>query len=340
MNSLGYPKRKDAQKTGRTGEIYAECFVTKELGWIYRQVHRENDFGIDGYIDIVDKENVTGKSLAIQVKCGDSYINKTTPDGIKYEGSKQHLNLYLNLGVPVILVVVNGDGNEAYWVEFEIEKTSETPSGWWIEIPKTNVLDKTVAQKWKTIGGPTRDYSEEIQNFWATSEALKDSDLLAVAIPDDEVESLSMFTIVLALERLCKNKELLLSKRNKVEIFFPDYDNDERELHQIPEFRRWVAASITAGIPWFYFLNTREPCISLALLYACGCRSTVARKTEGSYYMETTSKDRDIWFRNNFQNLNEFTDSHSISLDINKEVSGNILDKYSKMMKQAKKKRG
>jgi hypothetical protein len=135
MSSFGFPKRTDAQKTGRVGETFVQYFVTAKLGWVFRPVHREDDFGIDGYVDVLESGNVTGKSLAIQVKCGQSYLNKTTPGGFKYSGSKSHLNLYLNLDLPVILVIVDDSLEEAYWVEFEIEKTSPAGDGWWIEIP-------------------------------------------------------------------------------------------------------------------------------------------------------------------------------------------------------------
>lgn len=53
MNDFGFPKQSKSQKSGRKGEVYFENFVTNRLGWIYRPVPQESDFGIDGYIDIV-----------------------------------------------------------------------------------------------------------------------------------------------------------------------------------------------------------------------------------------------------------------------------------------------
>jgi len=47
MDSFNFPKYGEQQMTGNRGEIFFENFVTKSLGFIYRKVHRENDFGID-----------------------------------------------------------------------------------------------------------------------------------------------------------------------------------------------------------------------------------------------------------------------------------------------------
>jgi hypothetical protein len=43
-------------------------FVNRELGWVFRPVHQENYFGIDGYIDVVESGEITGASLAVQIK--------------------------------------------------------------------------------------------------------------------------------------------------------------------------------------------------------------------------------------------------------------------------------
>ncbi len=65
---MEFPKRNLSAQTGRVGETYFQYFVAQELGWIFRPVHREDDFGIDGYIDIVEDETVTGRSLAVKIK--------------------------------------------------------------------------------------------------------------------------------------------------------------------------------------------------------------------------------------------------------------------------------
>jgi hypothetical protein len=50
MSKFGYPKYGKSQRLGRAGESFIDSFIHQKLGWIYRSVHQESDFGIDGYI--------------------------------------------------------------------------------------------------------------------------------------------------------------------------------------------------------------------------------------------------------------------------------------------------
>ncbi|MCB1099707.1 MAG: DUF4365 domain-containing protein [Verrucomicrobiae bacterium] len=76
---------------GRVGETFFQHFVAT-LGWTFRPVHQEDDFGIDGYIDVVTEGHVTGQCLAVQIKCGDSFLRGASEGGVKFLGSKRHLN--------------------------------------------------------------------------------------------------------------------------------------------------------------------------------------------------------------------------------------------------------
>lgn len=310
-------------------------FATSKLGWVFRPVHREDDFGIDGYADVVENDCVTGRSLAFQVKSGRSYFSEATPGGFKYRGSKAHLNLYLNLDLPVILLIVDEKNEDAYWVEFDIEKTSPSGDSWWIEIPKCNFLTPAVRTSWAAIAGATVDYSQEIQDFWALSEAIRNHDFLALAIPKGDVEDLSMHAVERFFAQLARNTELLVQKRNSVEIFFPDYDDEPRELLEVPEFRAWMRKSIEMGVPWFYFLNTRGMTPSLSLLYVCGCEVTLINKADGKCAIESAPHDRKWWIEANFANLNAFTETHRLAETINKQVTENVSAVYYSMFNRS-----
>lgn len=319
MSKFGFPKQKQSQQIGRSGEAYIEQFVTGVLGWIYRPVHRESDFGIDGFVEVVTDENVTGRGLAIQIKCGDSYISKRTDGGIRYEGKNAHLNYYLNHNFPIVLLVLSGNCSEGYWVEFNIDMTNRTASGWWIEIPRKNRLDRNVALHWAELSGPVEDYSEEIQRRWAMDEILASTDYRAVAIPIEEIYQCSMDYIIALMNRLSKTRELTLANRGKLEVFFPGYDSDPREIYEIPEVRQWFNASIDYGVPWFYFLDTHEHCNSIRLLLFCTCEVVVKEVRGNRRLLLTEPEERAQWLMRNFDNLNDFTKKHDIPLEINKE---------------------
>ena len=225
----------------------------------------------------------------------------------------------------MVLVLLSGDCREAYWVKFDLARTEETASGWWIEVPKENLLNSQIADTWASIAGPIQDYSEQIQSFWAFGKVVRSADFLLIAIPKSDVAEKSMYTINTVLERLQSNKELLLKKRGAVEIFFPDWDDDPREIYEIPEIRGWMSASFEAGIPWFYFLNSQFPFHSLKIILACGCSVSSLETAVGGYMLSTEAEDRSRWLEANFHNLNCFTESNSIDVLINKELCEGVM---------------
>lgn len=326
MSEFSFPKQTKAQQTGRVGETFFEQFVVKTLKWIFRPVHHESDFGLDGFIDIVTNEAVTGRGLAVQIKCGDSYIAKTSSGGIKYLGSIRHLNYYLNNSVPIVLIVLSSNCQEGYWVEFDILRTIRTGTEWWIEIPQNNHLDNTVLSKWAKIAGTVEDFSEEIQTLWAIDEIASQVSICSFVIPNEEVVQCSMCYLNEFLIRQSKTMELMIANRGKYEISFSGYDSDQRELYEIPEIRKWFDSSIAEGIPWFYFLNAHGRGDSLKLLLFCTCEVEVGDKVGTQISLRISEEERRNWLNSNFDNLNVFTKKYDIPLEINKERSEAIFD--------------
>ena len=87
---------------GKAGVIALDKIVN-EHGSVFRPVHDEDDFGIDGFIELVKAEVVSGRLVAVQIKTGPSYLGKS---GDKFEVAvdQTHLDYWLNYMVPVILV--------------------------------------------------------------------------------------------------------------------------------------------------------------------------------------------------------------------------------------------
>lgn len=71
-NVKKFPKTKS---TGRRGVAFVESIVS-EAGSIFREIPKETDIGIDGYIEFVENEIVTGTLVAVQIKTGPSYTKK------------------------------------------------------------------------------------------------------------------------------------------------------------------------------------------------------------------------------------------------------------------------
>ncbi len=322
MSGFGYPKYRKSQNTGKVGESFIDNFIHQTLGWIYRPVHQESDFGIDGYIDIVSDENVTGQTIAIQIKCGDSYFNKTTDGLIRYEGDRKHLNFYLNSLSPIVLIVLNSDCSKGKWVEFNANITSPNKNGWWIEVPNKNILNASVKNSWSKIAGPVIDNSEKVSLSWEINNVLNESDFGIYVIQKEDILSCDFTGINEMIDRLSRNRESLLKNRGTLEVLISGYDQDPREAYEIEEIRTWYNESIKAGIPWFYFLGKQADGMGLTVLLFSCCNIEVKYEKSGNTYVELTNQEEIIeWLDKNYDNLNTFTDENNISLEINKEMS-------------------
>ena len=97
--TMKYPK---SQATGKAGVIFVEGVINQH-GSVFRPVHQEDDFGIDGFIELVDAEEASGRLVAVQIKCGDSYL-ATSEEEFLVPVDDKHLRYWRDYMVPVILV--------------------------------------------------------------------------------------------------------------------------------------------------------------------------------------------------------------------------------------------
>lgn len=86
---MSFPKRNKNNLRGSIGLSYFQHFVNSELNCVYHSINQENDFGIDGYIELVMDENVSGKLIGDQLKHGDSYFKSKSSGGYKFIGENK-----------------------------------------------------------------------------------------------------------------------------------------------------------------------------------------------------------------------------------------------------------
>ncbi len=311
---------------GNIGSASFELFVNRKLNWIFRPVHQEHDFGVDGYIDIVENGEVTGASLAVQIKCGDSYLSKKSLGGYKYEGSIRHLNYYENIQEPVLLIVLDGEGREGWWVEFKLSKTlpGNSEDTWWLEVPAQNKLSSEVSTIWTKIAGPVQDYSKAIQEQWIRDRLYSVSTHLIYGINKAHILAGNIEPLFEWQSQLMKTKEMMLSKRGKVEFWFPEWLNDKRELYRIPEVRKYMKSTLVNGFPWIFWLLPGGSWSSYKLLFSCTTTVDSDARVGNSMRIETSPEARAEWIMLNYHNLNMLTETNNLSEDINREMSENL----------------
>lgn len=320
------PKYNKSQAIGAIGETFFKLFVHQKLGWVFRSNPSETDFGFDGFIDIVDGNTVTGMQVAVQIKCGDSFYNKKHADGIKFYGENKHLNYYLNSPIPVLIILYNSECTEGKWVQFKLEDINITKSGWWIELPNQNELSAKVKETWGEIVGQPIDYGSIINRYTKLDDFFEfmPEHLLTLIIEKDEVEQSSLQSIKETAQAFQANTTLLQLSRGNFEIYFSGYDDDKREVYEIPEIRRWYKKSLYDDFPWFYFLGANMNATGLKNFYLSCMSFKIIKRSDQVVLFELPSNQpqaQSDWLTNSFHALNKFCELNGIPESIIKERS-------------------
>jgi hypothetical protein len=116
-----------------------------ELGWAFRTRPLEYDYGIDGDVDIFEDNKATGKTFAVQIKTGKSFVDKLRnghPQKIPIP--RRTARYWLEYRLPVFLFAVDDLNKVVYWTlasdqaQEQLEKSSNGIS---VEVNNTHVLD-------------------------------------------------------------------------------------------------------------------------------------------------------------------------------------------------------
>lgn len=143
----------NASELGALGVRIVEAIVHDELGHLFRPRERR-DLGIDGEIELVDEDDGerrgSGRLVALQIKCGESYFRERDEDSFVFRGEPKHLEYWSDFSLPVLVVICHPVTREAYWAEFNPGAVSVLESGWKMRIPFLNRL-ATAAHEIKDI---------------------------------------------------------------------------------------------------------------------------------------------------------------------------------------------
>lgn len=330
MSSANFPKLLRVRQTGEAGVNAVSTIVNDGLKWIFRRVNAEHDFGIDGYIDIVtDDGGVTGQSIAVQIKTGKSFFATKTPAGFTFFEENKHLNYYLNLPVPLLVILCDDKARQCYWELFDIRKTEQASNGWKMNISRNNNLSERSKEELLDIVGPAIEHTESIKAHWEITKALAESDFVFYSVARDDIETGNTDHIEDFLQRISLNESLCRKFQGKVEVGISGYDEDSRELFEVPEVVRWYEAADPIFKYWFFFANTLPPASGLASYWACVCRGKRAAEKARSQGMVRVELDKERllkFLRLNFLRLNELTDRLGMSDDENARISFAVSD--------------
>lgn len=131
------------------------------------------------------------------------------------------------------------------------------------------------------------------------------------------------FSYVLELiQNIAADKKKLIECRNSWEVIFSGYDDDPREVVEIPEIVNWMEKSIDAGIPWFYFMRCNNDSIGLKVFM------TACSAEPDPHIPERYLLDRDkllLFAKKNLHNLEVFADQYHIPEDISHAAADDVM---------------
>lgn len=321
---FGFPTYSHAARQGDRGINAVSRIVSDTFGWLFKRNHQEHDFGIDGHIEIVsDGGIVTGQMLALQIKYGTSYTKEKNKWGYIYRGELKHFNYLASYPLPVLIIVCDPISNESYWILFRPEQTQRTKMGWHLTIPFENKLSNAKVELLALVE-PTVDALADLEEYWATNNLIVESSRVFFGIDRIEVQALDLSRVAAFFAQLCSTRELAFKCQGKIDITFSGYDDDARELFEIPEVRKYVSLLDLSVPNLLFFATTDGPQSSLRALAFCltniqweSDRSTkdVSRKV----IIET--KGITQFLERQFPGLNQMTDWLGMSEEENMNIT-------------------
>lgn len=121
-------------------------------GLIFRETPNA-DVGLDGYVELVDENGLaTGKTIAVQIKSGKSYLNDAG-DAWKFSPPEKHRHYWEMYPLPVVLMIHDPDSDEVFWTDVRFQLRSRGGVAGPLLVPKTSTLEASGGDLFATCGG-------------------------------------------------------------------------------------------------------------------------------------------------------------------------------------------
>ncbi|OQP99907.1 hypothetical protein BK412_25445 [Vibrio campbellii] len=90
--------------------------IVESSNSIFHEVHQENDYGNDAFIELVDGTDVKGITVAVQIKSGKSFCSNVS---CSIPASRQHFDYWLSHSLNVVGVVFDPEEQKSYWIDIK-----------------------------------------------------------------------------------------------------------------------------------------------------------------------------------------------------------------------------
>lgn len=322
-----YPRYTQAAKSGEVGLHLVSSIINQNFEWIFRRTHQEHDFGIDGYIDFVTSDGgVTGQFFACQIKHGNSFFRQKNSSGYIYRGSLKHFNFLCNQPASVLIIICHPKSHDCYWTVFEKTDCTILENSWTTIIPFANKLAES-KEILANLLPSAPDHLHHISRAEILSSFFDSGSHIIFSIDKKDVKNMSVKSVRNFFNHLRSSKELARRAQGRVEITFNGYDEDSRELFEIPEVRQYMPLLDTALPEIFFFAWSHDRASTLRTLVFCQTRILNKKivSPDGRYKIEIDSEFVSQFMTRHWHGLNQMTDWLGISEEENAEICYRLL---------------
>lgn len=322
------PKQTPAQKKGREGLNIVTKIIENELGWIVRPTHQEDDYGIDAYIDVTIDGYVTGKSIAVQIKSGNSYLRELNSDFWNFCGERRHLNYYFNQDISVLIILVDLDKGIAYWEACNKEYIQINGTTWSMPIPKNQQININQKDNLLQYTSKVVDYVSQLERYWQENISLSKFGRICIFVGKEEIQQMNYLPLIALVGKICSNKYHLSLFKTNIEIGVHGYDDDDRELCQIDEVKNWVIRIFenVPGLTYFLVNDKRAQFLKMFLHSSISFAKYDIQPEHKRIWIEYESMELKPVFDTLFTDLNAFTEAFNIDIEVNKQISFSIME--------------
>jgi hypothetical protein len=191
---------------------------------------------------------------------------------------------------------------------FEVYETSRTGSGWTIEIASSNLLNAKAKPALEALAGNHVDYLAHLEEFWAIERKIANHDIFFIQVQRFEIESFNVRPFARAFERLAASVDVRRAAMSKVDFLIDGYNDDPRELAEIPDVVRWIRHATETVKCLLYFLYLGPSCQGIVQIMSAHC---VMRRVEGGLGVQSLG-DLPALTEKLYSWLNDFTERHDL----------------------------
>jgi hypothetical protein len=160
-------RRSATQERERTAVRRVASIVEENLDWLFREQPLP-DYGVDAQAEVLaGDELVTGQLLGLQIRGGNSrFARPKGSEGWVFRDSSDHLDYWLRYSLPVLVVIVDSDGN-AFWEVVAPATVRESAKGFTMVIPRSQPFDGTARDKLLALAGRSQGLVGSFPSFCA-----------------------------------------------------------------------------------------------------------------------------------------------------------------------------